>query len=321
MTTPEPESVHDAVGAYVLGILDDADVPAFEMHLAGCDICATHLEEFAGMEPMLAMLAEVPSGPFQASGPNVVNLPGPRNAGWSDPFQPPAGYQQSPPGYAGASSGYQQSADGYPPSSTEYPQSAAGQQPARPIPIIPAPPGPKVLNGLLDEVAAKRAARRRRGMYLIAAAAALIIGGPAAAVLATADDSGAKTKVEAKPTSPAEDAFFNHMDEKIKATDTKTNVSATVGMEKKGWGTHTVLELKNVKGPLKCSLIAISKTGEEEVVTSWAVPKWGYGIVDSPNKSAKNPLYVHGGAAMERNEIDRFEVRTFDNQKLVEIDA
>lgn len=315
MTTPEPESVHDAVGAYVLGVLDDADASAFEMHLAGCDICATHLEEFAGMEPMLAMLAEVPSGPFQASGqPNVVNLPGQRNAGWNDPFQPTAGYQQFPPGYTENSPGYQLPTTG-------YPQSSLGEQPAKPIPVVPAPPSAKVLNGLLDEVAAKRAARRRRGMYLIAAAAALIIGGPAAAVLATADDSAPRTKVQAHPTSPAEDAFFNHMEEKIQATDAKTNVSATVGMEKKGWGTHTVLELKNVKGPLKCSLIAISKTGEEEVVTSWAVPKWGYGIVDSPHKTAKNPLYVHGGAAMERNEIDRFEVRTFDNQKLVEIDA
>ncbi|MFD9720423.1 zf-HC2 domain-containing protein [Streptomyces sp. NPDC059076] len=309
MTTPEPESVHDAVGAYVLGVLDDADASAFEMHLAGCDICATHLEEFAGMEPMLAMLAEVPSVPFQASGPNVVNLPGPRSAGWSEPFPPPS------PG------GYQQPANGFQQPPPAHRSTSAGHEQAKPIPVVPVPPGPKVLNGLLDEVATKRAAKRRRGMYMIAAAAALIITGPTVAVLATADDPQHGPKVEAHPTSPAEDAFFNHMEEKIEATDMTTSVTATVGLEKKGWGTHTVLELKNVKGPQKCSLIAISKTGEEEVVTSWAVPKWGYGIVDSPHKAAKNPLYVHGGAAMERNEIDRFEVRTFDNKKLVEIDA
>ncbi len=111
------------------------------------------------------------------------------------------------------------------------------------------------------------------------------------------------------------------MEEKIAATDAVTEVSAAVGMEKKGWGTHTVLELKNVKGPLKCSLIAVSKDGEEETVTSWAVPAWGYGIPDSTHKAAKNPLYVHGGAAMNRSEIDRFEVRTFDGQRLVEVEA
>ena len=52
------------------------------------------------------------------------------------------------------------------------------------------------------------------------------------------------------------------MTDKVQATDPTTKVSATVGMEKKAWGTHTVLELKNVKGPLKCSLIAVGKNGE-----------------------------------------------------------
>jgi hypothetical protein len=277
MTMYEQESVHDAVGAYVLGILDEADASAFEAHLAGCDICGAHLEEFSGMEPMLAMLAEAPA-PAPARPPNVVNMPG-------------------MPGMAG------------------FP-------PPRPVPVVPTAPSPKLLGGLLDEVAAKRAARRRRGMYLVAAAAALIIGGPAVAVVVTADDTGSnQAGVEPHPTSPAEDAFFNHMDEKVRATDATTKVSATVGMERKGWGTHTVLELKNVKGPLKCNLIAVSKTGEEEVVTSWAVPTWGYGIPDSPDKVSKNPLYVHGGAAMNRNDIDHFEVRTFDGERLVEVDA
>lgn len=275
MTMHEQESVHDAVGAYVLGILDERDASAFEAHLAGCDMCAAHLEEFSGMEPMLAMLAEAPA-PVQQ--PNVLNLPGMR---FAPDFPPP-----------------------------------------RPVPVVPTAPSPRLLGGLLDEVAVKRAAKRRRGMYLIAAAAALIIGGPAVAVVVTADDPGSSQALtDPHPTSPAEDAFFNHMPEKVQATDATTKVSATVGMEEKGWGTHTVLELKNVKGPLKCNLIAVSKTGEEEVVTSWAVPKWGYGIADSPNKMARNPLYVHGGAAMDRNDIDHFEVRTFEGKRLVEVGA
>ncbi|MET7619964.1 zf-HC2 domain-containing protein [Streptomyces sp. NPDC005408] len=277
MTMYEQESVHDAVGAYVLGILDDADASAFEAHLAGCDICAAHLEEFSGMEPMLAMLAEAPAPPQQS---NVLNMPRQSTSGWSDFPQP------------------------------------------RPVPVVPTAPSPQLLGGLLDEVAAKRAAKRRRGMYMVAAAAALIIGGPTVAVVVTSNDTGTTNQAgHPHPTSPAEDAFFNHMDEKVGHTDATTKVSATVGMEKKNWGTHAVLELKNVKGPLKCSLIAVSKTGEEEVVTSWAVPKWGYGIPDSPDKTAKNPLYVHGGAAMDRNEIDHFEVRTFDGKRLVEVGA
>ncbi|MEU8559910.1 zf-HC2 domain-containing protein [Streptomyces cyaneofuscatus] len=257
----EPEgSEHDAAAAYVLGILDDAQASAFEAHLAGCARCSAHLDEFAGMEPMLAMLAEAPA---------------------------------SAPG-------------------------------ARPVPHVPERPAPKVLGGLMDEVAHRRHRRTRRSRYLIAAAAALIIGGPVAAVAVTAGDEGGGRSVavgDPHPTSPAEDAFFQHMTEKVTATDPTTRVGATVGMEEKAWGTHTVLELKNVKGPQKCTLVAVSKTGEEEVVTSWSVPKWGYGIEGSTHESAKNPLYVHGGAAMAREDIDRFEVRTFDGERLVEIGA
>ncbi|MEU8886934.1 zf-HC2 domain-containing protein [Streptomyces sp. NPDC048442] len=249
------ESVHDAVAAYSLGILDEAETTAFEAHLAGCDFCAAQLDDLAGLEPMLAALAEPPGPPRQLT-----------------------------------------------------------------------PPSPVLLAGLLDEVGAQRdlrARRKRRGLYLAAAAAAVVIGGSGAAVVAAVNDRPEPVRAlpDPHPTSPAEDAFFHHMEEKREATDPVTRVSAVVGTEKKAWGTHTVLELKNVKGPLKCSLIAVSKKGEEEVVSSWTVPKWGYGIADSPQKSAKSPLYVHGGAAMARNDIDHFEVRTFDGKRLVKVDA
>ncbi|GAA2958480.1 zf-HC2 domain-containing protein [Streptomyces enissocaesilis] len=258
MTTYDRHSGHDAVGAYVLGILDDADATAFEAHLAGCDHCAAQLDDFAGLEPMMAALAESP---------------------------------------------------GPPPRSTE--------------------PGPQLLGRLTHEVTAGRARSRRRGLYLVAAAAVLAVGGPAVTLLATSDGDGrdgrggpaGNVAGGVHPTGPAEDAFFHHMEEKVAATDATTKVSAAVGLERKGWGTHTVLELKNVKGPLKCSLIAVSKDGAEETVTTWAVPAWGYGIPDSTHKAAKNPLYVHGGAAMSRGEIDHFEVRTLDGKRLVEVEA
>ncbi|WP_055701943.1 MULTISPECIES: anti-sigma factor family protein [Streptomyces] len=253
----QDDTVHETVGAYALGILDDAEATRFEEHLAGCEFCAQQLEEFSGMEPMLAALAD---------------LPGPRGV-------PEIGEQ------------------------------------------LAARPGPRLAESLVDEVAAKRERRRRRGLYLVAAAAALIIGGPLT-VLAVTDDGGSKDAVaEPHSTSPAEDAFFHHMEEKSRATDPSTKVSATVGTEKKAWGTHAVLELKNVKGPLKCSLVAVGKDGEKETVTSWSVPRWGYGIKDSPNKWARSPLYVHGGAAMARNEIDHFEVTTFDGERLVKVDV
>ncbi|MGW6570303.1 zf-HC2 domain-containing protein [Streptomyces sp. NPDC054975] len=277
---------HDAAGAYVLGILDDVDAAAFEAHLANCELCVAHVEEFAGMEPMLALLADAES----QGAPRPVGL---------DPYADEAfdAFAPRPPA---------------PPAPRRAPTEPA---------VHASAPGPELLDRLIDEVGAKRAARRRRTLYLVAAAAVLVVGGPAVAVVATSGGERENRAVDPHPTSPAEDAFFHHMGEKIQATDPTTKISATVGMEKKGWGTHTVLELKNVKGPLKCRLVAVSKTGEEETVTSWAVPKWGYGIPGATQESAKNPLYVHGGAAMDRNDIDHFEVRTFDGERLVEVEA
>ncbi|MEU8521488.1 zf-HC2 domain-containing protein [Streptomyces sp. NBC_01216] len=284
MTSP-----HDAAGAYVLGILDADDAAAFEAHLVGCEVCAAHLEEFAGMEPMLAMLADTTSpspGVLLPTGPSGVD---PYADGAFDAFAP------RPP----------------------VPLAARRHD----EPPAAAPPDPQLLDRLVDEVGARRARSRRRTFLLAAAAAVLVVGGPAVAVVATSGGEQRNVAVDPHPTSPAEDAFFHHMEEKVQATDPSTLVSATVGLEKKGWGTHAVLELKNVKGPLKCRLVAVSKSGEEEVVTSWAVPKWGYGIPGATTESARNPLYVHGGAAMDRDDIDHFEVRTFDGERLVEVDA
>ena len=161
----------------------------------------------------------------------------------------------------------------------EFPGPAA--QPLRPVP-------PGMTEGLINEVAAQRARRRRRTTYLVAAAAALIVGGPAVAVVATSGGHRhpPERRGATRPTRPR--TPFDHMTQKVSATDPTTGTTATVGTEAKAWGTHTVLELKNAKGPLKCSLIAIGKNGEQETVTSWAVPAWGYGIKDSPH--AVGPL-------------------------------
>ncbi|WP_236243348.1 anti-sigma factor [Streptomyces sp. CC228A] len=256
------DSLHDAVGAYVLGVLDPADASVFEAHLPGCALCTARLDELSGMPPMLAMLA-------QEAPPRTGPVPRLQ----ATLMEPPA-----------------------------------------------ASPPPPALDRLLNEVTAQHARRRKRTRYMLAAAVAMIVAGPAVAV-ATMSGDGPRTTQAGQPQTGQADAAFDGVTEKLQSTDAATKVSATVGTEKKAWGTRTVLELKNVKGPLKCNLVAVSKSGEEEVVTSWAVPAWGYGIEDSPQEMARKPLYVHGGAAMDRNDIDHFEVRTFTGDRLVQIPA
>ncbi|WP_320782297.1 zf-HC2 domain-containing protein [Streptomyces sp. CRN 30] len=249
---------HETVGAYALGILDDAEATAFEAHLATCEWCAQQLDELAGMEPMMAALADLPGAGTPAIGESLS-----------------------------------------------------------------ARPAPRLAEKLVDEVAERRARKKRRNLYLVSTAAALIVAGPFAAVATTSggdDPGGGGRKTEAGQVSPAESAFAE-MTDRVTATDPGTEVSATVALEKKAWGTETVLELKNVKGPEKCALIAVGKNGERQTASSWSVPEWGYGIPDATEEKAQKPLYVQGGAALEPNEIDHFEVMTFDGQRLVEVDA
>ncbi|MET9968717.1 RNA polymerase subunit sigma, partial [Streptomyces sp. NPDC006356] len=108
---------------------------------------------------------------------------------------------------------------------------------------------------------------------------------------------------------------------KASGNDSTTGVSATVAMSEKLWGTETALELKGVKGPLKCSLIFVSKDGERETAASWSVPKWGYGIPDAKTEQARNPLYVSGGVSMSPDDVDHVEVMDFDGNKLAEVDV
>ncbi|MDH6702130.1 hypothetical protein P3T26_006632 [Streptomyces sp. MAA16] len=250
--SPGPNE-HETVGAYALGILDDAEATAFEAHLAGCEWCAQQLDELAGMEPMLAALADLPGAGTPAIGESLS-----------------------------------------------------------------ARPSPRLAEKLVVEVDERRKVRSRRSLFGLAASIVLIVGGPLAVYAATggSDGSGAN-----EATAPPAQTLFSTMTDKNTATDATTHVTATVATEEKAWGTHAVLQLGNVKGPLKCSLIAVGKNGERETVSTWSVPNWGYGIKNATRAEARNPLYVQGGAAFTPSEIDHFEVMTFTGKKLVQVDA
>ncbi|MGF0176114.1 anti-sigma factor family protein [Streptomyces sp. Marseille-Q5077] len=257
MTGHPVPSEHETVGAYALGILDDAEATAFEAHLATCEWCAQQLDELAGMEPMLAALADLPGSGSPAIGESLS-----------------------------------------------------------------AKPSPRLVNKLVDEVAERRAQKRRRSFYMVAAAAALIVGGPFVAVATNGSDGGGDSEGNrtVQAANPAKD-LFTGLENKVSGTDPTTGASATVGMSEKAWGTETALELKGVKGPLKCSLIFVSKNGERETAASWSVPKWGYGIPDAKTEQARNPLYVSGGVSMAPDDVDHVEVMDFDGKKIVEVDV
>lgn len=66
------------------------------------------------------------------------------------------------------------------------------------------------------------------------------------------------------------------------AENRATRVRAKVGLASKNWGSHVALVLRGVTGPLDCSLVAVSTSGERQTVTSWLVPTEGYGVPGHP---------------------------------------
>ncbi|MFD0851259.1 RNA polymerase subunit sigma, partial [Actinomadura adrarensis] len=92
-----------------------------------------------------------------------------------------------------------------------------------------------------------------------------------------------------------------------------TGVSGTVAMQRKQWGSGIGLRLTRVRGPLRCELIAIDRTGQEHTVSGWSVPPKGYGFPDS----AMPNLTLQGATALAPDQITRFEVRTLTGDRTI----
>ncbi|WP_067490322.1 anti-sigma factor family protein [Actinomadura hibisca] len=161
-------------------------------------------------------------------------------------------------------------------------------------------PPPAVID--LIQQQQQRDRRARRGTYVIGAVAAVT-------VLAVGITIGASLKDDSTPPvagghnhGPAQSLVI--WGDRHSGKDPATGVNGVVGLESKGWGTHVGLELRGVRGPLRCRLEAVSRSGERSVVTSWQVPAKGYGV---PGSDA--PLVTHGGTAIAAKDLARFEVR------------
>ncbi|GAA2253705.1 MULTISPECIES: anti-sigma factor family protein [Kitasatospora] len=175
----------------------------------------------------------------------------------------------------------------------------------------PAVPDEDVLTSLLADVARERHRRRWRLAAVLTAAAALVVALPFVALRAGSGHTVAAPAVSPTP-SPA--VMLMMTGEQHRAADPTTRVSGSVGLEDKGWGTHVALQLSGVGGPLTCSLVAVSKGGQRETVTSWSVPPAGYGVPGHPDA-----LVVHGGTSWSRGQLDHFEVWTADGRQLLSI--
>ncbi|MFC8102317.1 zf-HC2 domain-containing protein [Streptomyces sp. NPDC057363] len=209
---------HRDVGAYALGVLDEAEAFRFEDHLMDCPRCAARVTEFGPAARQLML--------YRQATPRLV----------------------------------------------------------RPM----TRPGPRLLDRLLSEVAARHRAGRRRVLYAVAAAVVCAVAGPGVVIHASRADTAGR----------------------VTAADERSGVWAQVTAEDRAWGTGVELKVRDGAGPRSCRLIAVGRDGTEQTVTSWNVP--GHDAL---------PSTMHGGAALRPGQIARYEVRTSQGERLVTLPA
>jgi hypothetical protein len=159
-------------------------------------------------------------------------------------------------------------------------------------------------DGVADLLSRRAAASRRRVRWTVAVGAAACVaalGGGLAAGFAVAPNN--------PPPGTAVLAGQLHS-----ATNPQTGVTGTVGLVTKTWGTYVSLDLADVRGPLECELIAVSKTGERRVVTGWVVGVPGDGVPGHPAH-----LLVQGGTAISAADLARFDVIVVNGKTLLSI--
>jgi anti-sigma factor RsiW len=168
----------------------------------------------------------------------------------------------------------------------------------------PAPPrrntGEAAVATLLDRVAMRRR-KRTRGLWLAAAAAITVT---------------ALSPIVVRQVWPAQ-PDQQTATQTFTASSPDRHVQAEVALAPKAWGTEVSFQLSGVTGPLRCTLVAVSRSGETETVMSWQVKKGqGFGVTSQPD-----PLQLKGGTSFDESSIKRFEFRTSNGPDLLDVPA
>jgi hypothetical protein len=178
----------------------------------------------------------------------------------------------------------------------------AGQEPPGPA---DEPPAPASVARLVRRRAAAQRHRARWQAAAAAAAAIVLLGGGVAAGLAAAPQPH-----QGPP------AAITLQGQRHAATDPGTGVRAVVGLAAKPWGTQVTLDLSRVRGPAKCELVAVSRTGERRVIAWWKVPAPGEGVPGHPGH-----LVLAGSSSFPRDQLAQLIVRVVNGRTLVTVPA
>ncbi len=158
-----------------------------------------------------------------------------------------------------------------------------------------------VIEDLMRRRASARRHSTRQRVFLAAAACLVLAGGGLAAGVAAAPQQ-----------SPP--SVLAMQGQKHTATDPATGARGQVGLVSFAWGTQVILDLAGVRGPLTCELVAVSRSGQRQVITGWQVPTAGYGVPGHPAH-----LLLAGGTSIMRDDLARIDVDVVGGRRLVSI--
>jgi hypothetical protein len=92
----------------------------------------------------------------------------------------------------------------------------------------------------------------------------------------------------------------------FESNDPGSGVKAELILQQRSAQTELTMVLTQLSGPIdECQLVAVTVGGYEEIVTTWQVPKAGFGTAEHPG-----PLVVRGVIGIPRADIEHFEVRS-----------
>ncbi|MGN6676593.1 MAG: anti-sigma factor family protein [Streptosporangiaceae bacterium] len=159
--------------------------------------------------------------------------------------------------------------------------------------------------GVIEDLIRRRStASRRRGRqraFLTVAACIVLVGGGVAAGVAVAPQQAPPPVLVMQGVQHA-------------ATNPATGVHGKVGLVDFAWGTQVILDLSGVRGPLSCDLVAITRSGQRQVIAGWRVSAAGYGVPGHPAH-----LLLAGGTSITRDDLVRVDVDVAGGRTLVSI--
>ncbi|HEX5740885.1 MAG TPA: hypothetical protein VFY17_04935 [Pilimelia sp.] len=181
-----------------------------------------------------------------------------------------------------------------------------------------------MLDEMLNAVTYERSRAKVRRTFSLAAGVVALAAAAGVGLYVGDVGGGDGTTPQARPTleipKSDEDSSDLPTAQPFRATNPATKVSVTVRLADRSWGTAVAMDLRNVRGPLDCQLVAVGRDGLGTVVSSWTVDKAGYGTAENAK-----PLQITGSTAVKRDDIDRIEVQTVNDGArpgvLVEVDV